>query len=90
MSNIAPPVPTLLKEVKRGKGQYAKRLENNRRLLQWAIDYMHVAVGDLIVCNRNPGGGFDDPDIKVEIRCCQKWLALARTSQSAKAGVKDV
>lgn len=85
MSNIAPPVPALLKEVKHGEGQYAKRLENDRRLLLWAIRYMAVAVDDLIVCNSAPSGKIIGADVKIEIRRCQKWLALARAAQSAKA-----
>lgn len=88
MSNIAPPLPKLLKEVKHGKGQYAKRLENKDRLLQWAIRYVDVAAGDLIATNRRPSGGFDDPEVRVEIRRLQKWLALARAS-SDKPGSKQ-
>jgi hypothetical protein len=85
MSNIAKPVPALLKEVKHGKSQYAKRLENNRRLLRWAVQYMAVATDDLIACHREQLGRIADPEVRVEIRRCEKWLALARASlQSAK------
>lgn len=47
MSNIAPPVPTLLKRRDRGKGMYNTRLENDRRLLAWALEYIQIATEDL-------------------------------------------
>jgi hypothetical protein len=85
MSNIAPPIPALLKEVKHGKGQYAKRLENKDRLLRWAIEYLDTTTNYLIACNREPSGKFE-PNVKVEIQRCQKWLKLARASQSSIQG----
>jgi hypothetical protein len=88
MSNIAPPLPKLLKEVNHGKGQYTKRLENKDRLLRWAINYMHVAVGDLIVCNRDPSGRIADPETKVEIQRCQKFLKMARAATSHAKGAQ--
>lgn len=89
MSNIAKPVPALLKEVKHGKGQYAKRLENNRRLLQWAIDYVQTNTDDLYHCHVDPQGKIRDAEAKIEIRRCRKWCALARSSQTAKAVSRD-
>lgn len=84
MSNIAQPVPTLLKEVKHGKGQYAKRLENNRRLLLWALRYVQTNTDDLYQCHVDPQGNINDAEAKLEIRRCRKWCALVRSFASAK------
>ena len=82
MSNIAPPLPKLLKEVKHGKGQYAKRLENKDRLLRWAVKYIDTACSDLINSHSEPDGGIKDRDIQVEIGRLKKWLSLARATAS--------
>lgn len=88
MSNIALPPPKLLKEVKHGKGQYAKRLENTRRLLEWALKYVQTNTDDLYQCHVDPQGHIRDAEAKVEINRCRKWCALVRPHTSAKPGVK--
>jgi len=80
MSNIAPPIPKLLREVKHGKGQYAKRLENRDRLLRWAVKYIDTACADLIVCHSDPDGGIRDREVQVEIGRLKRWMALARAT----------
>lgn len=84
MSNIAKPAPALLKEVKHGAGQYAKRLENNRRLLAWALEYVQANTDDLYQCHVDPQGKILDAEAKLEIRRCRKWCALARSFTAAK------
>lgn len=88
MSNIAPALPKLLKEVKHGKGQYAKRLENRDRLLRWAVKYIDVACSDLIVSHREPDGGIKDQEVRVEIRRLQKWMSMARATFKPEAAPK--
>lgn len=82
MSNIAPPIPALLKEVARGKGQFAKRLENKDRLLRWAIEYIDTACWDLVHSHSDPDGGIKDREVQVEIGRLKKWLSIARATSN--------
>ena len=79
MSNIAPTLPKLLKEVKHGKGQYAKRLENRERLLRWAVKYIDVACTDLILSHSDQDGGIKDREVQVEIGRLKRWMEMARS-----------
>jgi hypothetical protein len=79
MSNIAPPVPKMLKRRDRGKGLYNTRLENDRRLLRWALEYLQTATDDLQRSHQLSNGTILGGEIQVEIRRCRKWIALART-----------
>lgn len=82
VSNIAPPIPALLKEVSRGKGQFAKRLENKDRLLRWAIKYIDTACWDLVHSHSDPDGGIKDREVQVEIGRLKKWLSIARATSN--------
>jgi hypothetical protein len=80
VSNTAPPVPKLLKEVKHGNGQYAKRIENRDRLLRWAVQYIDVTCTDLIRCHSDSDGGIKDREVQVEISRLKRWMAMARST----------
>lgn len=78
MSNIAPPIPRLLSTVDRGKGLYTKRIENDARLLRWAILYLEKNT-KWFKDNHTDGAGFiPERAVRIEIQRCEKWLQLAR------------
>jgi hypothetical protein len=88
VSNIAPPIPALLKEVARGKGQFAKRLENKDRLLRWAIEYVDTVCSDLIASYSDSDGGIKDREVQVEIGRLKKWMSMTRATSNPEGNAK--